>query len=164
MSSERVEGMVGVEEKKETLREARATAKIKLSTDVINRIKDKTVSKGDVLEQSRLAGIMAAKRTHELIPLCHPLRITNIKINFDIVDDGIKVESFVSAIDRTGVEMEALLSAATACLNIYDMCKKYGRSMTIQEIYLLEKKGGKSGHFSAEVGKYGSGEVEGMEI
>lgn len=144
MGSEEIHGMTGVEDKEETLREARAHAEIRLSKEVIRLIRERGVAKGDVLEQSRLAGVMAAKKTPDIIPLCHPLRLTNVRIEFDVKDDRITVESYVAARDRTGVEMEALTAVSAACLNIYDMCKRYDRSMVIECVYLLEKKGGRS--------------------
>ncbi len=141
--------MIDVSEKKETLREAKAYGKISLSQELLKMIKDDQVPKGNVFEQSRLAAIMAAKKAPELIPLCHPLRITGVKIDFRFVDGGIEVESQVSAFDRTGVEIEALCAVTVACLNIYDMCKKFDRGMKIENVHLLEKSGGASGEWSA---------------
>jgi len=142
-----MEGMADVSGKQESKRIAKAHAFLVLNQEVINLIKNKKVAKGDVLEDARVAGIMAAKKTHELIPLCHPLRISNAKIFFEFVDNGIKIISQVSAIERTGVEMEALVAVSTAGLTIYDMCKPYSKDMEIKDIYLLEKTGGKSGDY-----------------
>jgi cyclic pyranopterin phosphate synthase len=103
------------------------------------------VTKGDVLAVARVAGIQAAKRTPDLIPLCHPLLVGSVYINFTLGDDNIEVESQVETVDRTGVEMEALTACAVAALTIYDMCKSSDRSMTIGELALWEKTGGRSG-------------------
>jgi len=145
--SERIKGMIGVEMKDETLRKARASATIRLSPEILKMIQGRTVPKGDVLEQSRVAGIVAAKKTSEWFPLCHPLRLTNVQIVFEMMSDGIEVISEVSAVDRTGVEMEALTAVSAAALNIYDMCKKFDRGMVIENISLLEKSGGQSGEW-----------------
>ncbi len=145
--SERIEGMIGVEAKDETLRKARASAVIRLSPEILQKIKEKTIPKGDVLEQSRVAGIIAAKKTSEWLPLCHPLRLTNVQIVFEMMSDGIEVISEVTAVDRTGVEMEALTAVSAATLNIYDMCKKFGQGMVIENTCLLEKSGGASGEW-----------------
>ena len=120
--TERIKGMIGVETKDETLRKARASATIRLSPEILKMINEKRVPKGDVLEQSRVAGIIAAKKTSEWFPLCHPLRITNVQVVFEMMGDGIEIISEVSAVDRTGVEMEALTAVSAAALNIYDMC------------------------------------------
>lgn len=147
MIEEKIKGMIGVEDKDETFREAKASAEIKLHSEIINKINEKKVPKGDVLEQSRVAGIIAAKKTAEIIPLCHPLRLTNVKIDYEFKNDGIVVKSYVAAKDRTGVEMEALSAAVACCLNIYDMCKMFDREMSIENVVLLEKKGGRSGNY-----------------
>lgn len=143
-------GMVSIENKEETLREAVSRGKVIIPQNVLNMIVDKKIPKGDVFEQSRIAGILAAKKTSEFIPLCHPIRLTSVRIEFNIVSDGIEVESRVSAIDRTGVEMEALTAASTACLNIYDMCKKFDRGIRIENIRLVEKSGGASGNYKQD--------------
>ena len=112
-------------------------------------IKNKNISKGDVLEVARLAGIMGAKRTSELIPLCHPLKITSVNIDFKLDNkiNMIEIQSTVKANDKTGVEMEALAAVSIAALTIYDMCKSVDREIEIKDIFLIEKSGGKSGHF-----------------
>jgi len=137
--------MIDVSSKKETKRVAKSQAVIKLKKEVMDLIKNKKVIKGDVLENARSAGILAAKKTSDLIPLCHPLRITDIKISFSFTDNGIVIISQVSAIERTGVEMEALVACAISALTVYDMCKMYDRSIEITDVMLLEKRGGKSG-------------------
>ena len=120
-----------------------------MDQETFEKILDQTVKKGNVLETARIAGIMAAKKTSELIPMCHPLNITHIAIDFfpDKVKNSIRIEATVRAIDQTGVEMEALTAVSVAGLTIYDMCKSYDRAMTISDICLLEKSGGKSGLF-----------------
>ena len=141
--------MVDVTEKKPTLRVAVAQGIISMSPDTFDKIINQTVQKGNVLETARIAGIMAAKKTSELIPMCHPLNITHIAIDFfpDKTKSSIKIKGTVRIIDQTGVEMEALTAVSVAGLTLYDMCKSYDRTMTISEICLLEKSGGKSGLF-----------------
>ncbi|MBW2574951.1 MAG: cyclic pyranopterin monophosphate synthase MoaC [Deltaproteobacteria bacterium] len=146
--------MVDVSGKKPTLRVAIARGVVSMSQETFEKILDQTVKKGNVLETARIAGIMAAKKTSELIPMCHPLNITHIAIDFfpDKVKNSIRIEAAVRAIDQTGVEMEALTAVSVAGLTIYDMCKSYDRSMTISDICLLEKSGGKSGLFVRNAG------------
>jgi cyclic pyranopterin monophosphate synthase len=143
--------MVDVTPKHETERHARARARVRLRATTRALIDAGTVAKGDVLGVARLAGIMAAKKTHELIPLCHPLRVTSVEVSLRTADGEradeavVEVEAVVRARDRTGVEMEALVAASTAALTVYDMCKAVDRWMTIEALELLEKSGGKSG-------------------
>ena len=146
--------MVDVSGKKPTLRVAIARGVVSMSQETFEKILDQTVKKGNVLETARIAGIMAAKKTSELIPMCHPLNITHITIDFfpDKVKNSIRIEATVRAIDQTGVEMEALTAVSVAGLAIYDMCKSYDRAMTISDICLLEKSGGKSGLFVRNAG------------
>ena len=140
--------MVDVGSKPATQRVARAQGLVQMKSETLRLIRDREIQKGDVLELARVAGIMATKRTSDLIPLCHPLRIDAVEIGFSFPqDDTIQIESTVSAVDRTGVEMEALNSVAVTALTIYDMCKSVDRGMTISQIRLMEKKGGKSGHY-----------------
>ncbi len=141
--------MVDVSKKKETIRVAVARSRVLMKSQTFRMINDRKIAKGDVFEVARLAGIMAAKRTAELIPLCHPLKITSINIDFrnDNKKNMIEIQTTVKASDKTGVEMEALTAASIAALTIYDMCKSVDREMEIREICLLEKSGGKSGHF-----------------
>src|SRR4029077_1372579 len=111
-------------------------------------IRDKSLAKGDVLEVARLAGIMAAKRTSDLIPLCHPLPLTSVQLDFAFVgEDCLRIEATAKVVGRTGVEMEALTAVSLAALTVYDMCKAVDRSMRIEQIQLEEKSGGKSGHY-----------------
>ncbi len=113
-------------------------------------IANREVKKGDVLAVARIAGIQAAKRTADMIPLCHPLLVGSVSVTFDIGDDHVVVEVYVETVDRTGVEMEALHASATAALTIYDMCKSADRGMTIGELALWEKTGGRSGTYRRE--------------
>ena len=141
--------MVDVGEKPVTDRKAVARGRIRMRGETLQLIVGGDVKKGDVLGVARLSGIMAAKRTSELIPLCHPLRLTSVNIDFtpDTDKSEITISATIQARDRTGVEMEALVAVSTAALTIYDMCKSYDRSMTIDGIRLLEKTGGKSGDY-----------------
>jgi len=140
--------MVDVGCKPISSRMARAAGTVTMDPDTLRTIVDRKVSKGDVLEVARLAGIMAAKKTAELIPLCHPLGLDSVKIDFREVDErtlGIESRACVEA--RTGVEMEALTAVSVAALTVYDMCKSLDRGMTLGPFVLLEKSGGKSGHY-----------------
>jgi len=141
--------MVDVTEKESTLRVAVAQGIVSMNPDTFDKIMNQTVQKGNVLETARIAGIMAAKKTSELIPMCHPLNITHIAIDFfpDKTKSAIKIEGAVRIVDQTGVEMEALTAVSIAGLTIYDMCKSYDRKMIISDIFLIEKSGGKSGVF-----------------
>jgi cyclic pyranopterin phosphate synthase len=144
--------MVDVSAKDVTDREATAEATITLSPDAFGAVMAGTAPKGDVLAAARIAGIMAAKRTHQLIPLCHPLPITKVAI--DIEPDhslpGFVLQATVKVTGQTGVEMEALTAVSIACLTLYDMVKAVEKGMRIDGIRLLEKQGGKSGHFRAD--------------
>jgi cyclic pyranopterin phosphate synthase len=141
--------MVDVGEKPVTVRLARASARVRMQAETLRLVRDKQLAKGDVLEVARLAGIAAAKRTWELIPLCHLLPLDAVEVRFDFVgEEVIAIEATAKATARTGVEMEALTAAATAALAIYDMCKAVDRGITIERIRLEEKSGGKSGHFT----------------
>lgn len=150
--------MVDVSEKPTTLREAVAKGSVYMKKETFNLIKKGNVQKGDVLGTARLAGIMAAKRTSEIIPLCHPLNITSVDINFrlDEKKNKIEIESHVKTVGQTGVEIEALTAVSVAALTIYDMCKVVDREMTISEIMLIEKRGGKSGTFKRSVASLSS--------
>ena len=141
--------MVDVSEKDITRRIARASGTVRMRADVLRAIIDNQVKKGDVLATARIAGITAAKKTSELIPLCHPLFITKAAVDFDIDEAGtcIHVRATVQCEGKTGVEMEALTAASVACLTIYDMVKAMQRDVEITDIHLLEKAGGKSGHY-----------------
>ncbi|MCP3922568.1 MAG: cyclic pyranopterin monophosphate synthase MoaC [Desulfobacterales bacterium] len=141
--------MVDVTEKGITERVAVAKGYISMNRDTFDKIYNNQVKKGNVLETARIAGIMAAKKTHELIPMCHPLNITYAGVDFSPVDSEsrINIRSEVRVTGQTGVEMEALTAVSISALTIYDMCKSYDKEMVISEILLSEKKGGKSGHF-----------------
>ena len=143
--------MVDVTEKKPSLRKALAQAVVHMQPDTFDRIINQKVQKGNVLETARIAGIMAAKKTSDLIPMCHPLAITHIEVRFTPREEksSIAVEASVKTWYRTGAEMEALTAVTTAALTIYDMCKAVDRGMVISEVHLLKKSGGKSGTFEA---------------
>jgi cyclic pyranopterin phosphate synthase len=141
--------MVDVSGKGSTVREAIASGSISMKADTLKLIEQGKVEKGDVLGVARVAGIMAAKKTSELIPMCHPLNITSVALDF-VVDhkkNRVAIKSTVKVTGQTGVEMEALTATSVAALTIYDMCKAVDREMVIGEIMLLEKSGGKSGTF-----------------
>jgi cyclic pyranopterin phosphate synthase len=141
--------MVDVSEKGETVRQAIAAGLITMSPPAYEMIRKGTVKKGDVLGVARIAGIMAAKKVDQLIPLCHPLMITGVDISFSFQDEQCSIEmtATVSITGRTGVEMEALTAVSVAALTIYDMCKAIDKTMVISDIRLLRKSGGKSGLF-----------------
>ncbi len=144
--------MVDVSEKAITIRVARAGGYIEMKQETLEMILSGSAKKGDVIATARLAGIMAAKRCHELIPLCHPLLISKVSVDFkpDQSDSRIYVEAMVKLSGKTGVEMEALTAVSVACLTLYDMCKAVDRGMVISAIRVLEKDGGKSGHYKAQ--------------
>ena len=137
--------MVDVTPKEATHRRALARCKVMMLPETTSRVATNAITKGDVLAVARVAGIQAAKQTPMLIPLCHPLLVGSVFVNFTIGDDCVEVEAQVETVDRTGVEMEALTACAVAALTIYDMCKSADRGMTIGEIALWEKTGGRSG-------------------
>jgi cyclic pyranopterin phosphate synthase len=144
--------MVDVSQKPATARIAVAQGVVTMQPETFDLIRDQKVKKGNVLATARIAGVMAAKRTAELIPMCHPLPITHAQVDFFSQPDthSIRIEAAVRVIGQTGVEMEALTAVSVAALTIYDMCKSYDRTMTISDVYLLRKSGGKSGTFVRE--------------
>jgi cyclic pyranopterin phosphate synthase len=144
--------MVDVSGKAPTLRTAIASARVRMKPEILNSILDGRVTKGDVLGVARLAGIQAAKRTHELIPLSHPLAIHHASVEFtcERIEGTVTVEATVRAFERTGVEMEAMVAASLAALTIYDMCKGADKGILVEEVMLLAKDGGKSGSFRRE--------------
>lgn len=144
--------MVDVGGKDDTLRIAIAEGEIIMQPSTLKMIKDKEISKGDVLAVAQVAGIMAAKKTSQIIPMCHPLLLTGININFKIDEEKNRViiQSQVKTVGKTGVEMEPLTAVSVAALTIYDMCKAVDRGMTIQDIHLVEKSGGQSGHYQGK--------------
>ena len=139
--------MVDVGDKEVTERRARVTGEIRMGRETLRAVANDEVAKGNVLETARLAGIMAAKRTGDMIPLCHPLGLDFVDVTFDLGADRIAVEAEARVAARTGVEMEAMAAATVALLTIYDMCKAMDRAMVIGEISLAEKSGGRSGHY-----------------
>lgn len=139
--------MVDVTPKEPTHRRALARGRVYMNTETTSLVARGAITKGDVLSVARVAGIQAAKRAADLIPLCHPLLVGAVLVNFRIEDTYIEVESSVETVDRTGVEMEALTACTVACLTIYDMCKAVDRSMVIGDIALWEKTGGRSGPY-----------------
>ena len=144
--------MVDVTDKQPTTRVAVAGGAVIMKPETLKLIGDQKVKKGNVLETARIAGIMAAKKTSELVPMCHPLNLTHVQVDFnpDETKHCIAIEASTRTIDQTGVEMEALTAVSAAALTIYDMCKSYDREMTISGIRLLEKSGGKSGKYKRE--------------
>lgn len=139
--------MVDISEKTETVRRAVARARVVLAPATVSLLRDNAVPKGDALAISRIAGIMAAKRTSELIPLCHPLPVTKVSVDLQITDTGVEIEAEVRVTGKTGVEMEALTAVAVAALTLYDMVKAVDKGAVITDIRLEEKSGGKSGDF-----------------
>jgi len=142
--------MVDVSAKPETERTARAVGEVELSQKAIDLISSNKVPKGEVLNTARLAGIQAAKWTSDWVPLCHPVRLTQVNVELTLApkEGLVRVVSTVKAVDRTGVEMEALTAVAAACLTVYDMCKAVDKRILIGNIHLLSKKGGRSGEFT----------------
>ena len=141
--------MVDVSAKADSVREAVAEGVIAMAPAVIAAIRAGDIKKGDVLGTARIAGIMAAKQTSNLIPMCHPLPIASVSVDFDYVDTGVRVETSVRTNGKTGVEMEALTAASVALLTIYDMAKALDKGMVIGPVRLLAKSGGKSGDWTA---------------
>jgi len=143
--------MVDVTPKEATHRRAIARCKVLMKPETTGLIASNSISKGDVLSVARVAGIQAAKQTPNLIPLCHPLLVGSVFVNFQIGDDCVEVEAQVETVDRTGVEMEAMTACSVAALTVYDMCKSVDRSMMIGELTLWEKTGGRSGTYRRKV-------------
>jgi len=141
--------MVDVTNKPVTDRVAVARGRIKIGEEALRAIRDGRIAKGDPLQTARVAGIMAAKRTSDLVPLCHPLTLASIDVRLSLLPDGYSIEASVRTADRTGVEMEALTAVSVAALTIYDMVKAVDKRMVIGEIRLIEKRGGRSGTFTA---------------
>ena len=142
--------MVDVSEKAQTFRVARAEATVRMAKTTMDKIKEGAIGKGDVLAVAQVAGIMAAKKNSELIPMCHPLLLTKVDILFSIEDTALHILSEVRCRGETGVEMEALTAVSVAALTVYDMCKAVQRDMRIDNVHLLYKEGGKSGVYEAE--------------
>src|SRR3954447_20681742 len=143
--------MVDVGEKQVSRRVARASAVVRMASETLTLIQDNRAAKGDVLEVARLAGIMATKRTADLIPLCHPLSVESVTIDFDFEgDQTLRIEATVQIEAKTGVEMEALTAVSVAALTVYDMCKAVDRGISMERIQLEEKSGGRSGNWRRE--------------
>jgi len=142
--------MVDVSDKNDTVRTAVAKAQIMMSSQTYSAIEKGQIGKGDVLGVARVAGIMAAKKTWDLIPMCHPLMLSKCTVDFELKDGCVFIEALVKTTGKTGVEMEALTAASTAALTIYDMCKAIDKNMIINDIHLVRKTGGKSGDFVHE--------------
>jgi len=144
--------IVPIETKPETPRAAVARGRVRMAQETLKRIQDGAIGKGDVLGVARLAGISAAKNTASSIPLCHPVRLTSVSVDFSVQAElpGIEVRVEVRAVDRTGPEMEAMTAASVALLTIYDMCKAMDRGMELTQVALVSKSGGKSGHWTRE--------------
>ncbi len=142
--------MVDVTPKDPSHRRAIARGRVLMTAETALAVAQGAIKKGDVLAVARVAGIQAAKRCSDLIPLCHPLLVGAVTVNFEILDTSISIESQVETVDRTGVEMEALTACSVAALTVYDMCKSKDRSMVISDIELWEKTGGRSGHYRRE--------------
>ena len=141
--------MVDVSAKDTSVRRAVASGKVFVSAEVVSALRGDGVPKGDALGVARIAGIMGAKRTPDLVPLCHPIAITGAKVDLEVADDAVLIRAQVKTTDRTGVEMEALTAVAVAALTIYDMVKAVDKAMTIGDIRLVEKRGGRSGEYRA---------------
>lgn len=139
--------MIDVGAKKDTKRIAKAQSYIKLNAEIVGLIKADKIPKGNVLEAARFAGILAAKNTAGLLPLCHNLPLNFVGVDFKVDKTGVLINTEARCTGKTGVEMEALVAASTAALTIYDMCKMFAQDLEIGEVFLLEKQGGKSGHY-----------------
>jgi cyclic pyranopterin phosphate synthase len=144
--------MVDVSEKPDTRRVAVAKGEVVMRPETVKTIRDNAIKKGDVLTVAQLAGVMAAKKTADIIPLCHPLHLTDVQVHLELVDDipGVQITATVRTIGQTGVEMEALLAVSIAALTVYDMAKAVEKSMVIRNIRLVEKHGGQSGEVKNE--------------
>lgn len=143
--------MVDISDKSETVRQAEAEARVRLTPALLQKILDSNMPKGDVLATARIAGVMAAKKTADLIPMCHPLSLSNVEVHIDVAEpDSLVIRATCRCNGKTGVEMEALTAASVAALTLYDMCKSESKGIVIEATRLLEKSGGKSGHWSAQ--------------
>lgn len=139
--------MINITKKLATLREAKVEAHIRLRPQTLELIQEKKIPKGDIFTLAQCAGILAAKKVDELIPLCHPLPLEYVGISFKLDKDGIRILARCKTRSKTGVEMEAMVACSLAALTVYDMCKSIDRGAVIEEIKLMEKRGGKSGHY-----------------
>jgi cyclic pyranopterin phosphate synthase len=139
--------VVDVSPREPTHRRALARCRVTMLPETTAKVANNAITKGDVLGAARIAGIQAAKRTADLIPMCHPVLVESVSVNFSIGDDWVEVEAQVETIGRTGVEMEAMTACSIAALTVYDMCKSSDRTMSIEQVTLWEKSGGRSGHW-----------------
>jgi cyclic pyranopterin phosphate synthase len=139
--------MVEISEKSDTSRCAIAKGKVFMNEETVNKIREASIKKGDVLSIAQIAGIMGAKRTPDLIPLCHPLMLTGVDMELVLKEDGVEIEARVKTFGKTGVEMEALTAVSIGALTVYDMCKAVDKGMIISDIRLMMKEGGKSGKY-----------------
>jgi len=139
--------MIDVGDKEKTERVAVARGFVSMTPATVGIVRRGESEKGDVVAAARLAGVMAAKRTPDIVPLCHPIALSGVEVEVKTRKGGVEVVATVRTVDRTGVEMEALMAVSAACLTIYDMLKRYERGMRIEELVLLEKKGGRTGHW-----------------
>lgn len=139
--------MVDVTAKEATVRTARAAGFVRMRPETLVAVRDSTIAKGEVLAVARIAGIQAAKKCSDLIPLCHPLALSKVQVDFELTAEGVHVAALCRLTGKTGVEMEALCAVSTAALTIYDMCKALDKGMRIEDIHLIEKTGGKSGNW-----------------
>src|SRR5215831_5102326 len=139
--------MVDVTDKIETARVARAEAFVEMAPETVKLLRNRGMPKGDPLETARIAGIQAGKKTSDLIPLCHPLPLTHLDVSIEVIDSGARIEAVARTKAETGVEMEAMTAASMAALTLYDMCKAAEKGISIGPVRLLEKSGGKSGHW-----------------
>jgi cyclic pyranopterin phosphate synthase len=143
--------MVDVSDKVETARVARAEAFVVMAPETVKLLRNREMPKGDPLETARIAGIQAGKKTSDLIPLCHPLPLTHLDVSIEVTESGARIESIAKTKAETGVEMEAMTAASVAALTLYDMCKAVEKGISIGPVRLLEKSGGKSGHWVRKV-------------
>lgn len=139
--------MVNVGDKEPTVRRAVARARVSMAPETAKAVADQSLAKGDVLAVARIAGIQAAKRTSDAIPLCHPLMLSSVEVECTVTQDAVEIEARVEVVDRTGVEMEALHACTVAALTVYDMCKSIDKNMVINDVALWEKTGGRSGTY-----------------
>ena len=144
--------VVDVSPREPTHRRALARCRVTMLPETTAKVANNAITKGDVLGAARIAGIQAAKRTADLIPMCHPVLVESVSVNFSIGDDWVEVEAQVETIGRTGVEMEAMTACSIAALTVYDMCKSSDRTMSIEQVTLWEKTGGRSGHWQRSPG------------
>ncbi len=152
--------MVDVSEKPDTLRIAEAAGSVRMLAETVRLIREASIAKGDVLTVARVAGVLAAKQTAHLIPLCHPLLPTDIQVDLTLESHGVEIRSRITVIGKTGAEMEALVAVSAAALTVYDMCKAVDRDMRIEAVRLLEKRGGRSGEWRSAVAAVPPAEAE----